>query len=38
MKYKRVGENKYRKCMGALTEALLIILIFVAFLVLGVVL
>lgn len=38
MKYRKVGENKYKRCMSAFVEALLIILIFVAFLVLGVVL
>lgn len=38
MKYRKVGENKYRKSMSAFVEALLIILILVAFLVLGAVL
>lgn len=35
MKYRKVGENKYRKCAGILTETVLIILILVVFLVLG---
>lgn len=35
MKYRKVGENKYRKCMSAFVEALLMLLILIVFLVLG---
>lgn len=35
MKYKKVGENRYRKCMSIVTEVILMALILIAFLVLG---
>lgn len=38
MRYKRISENKYRRCFSVSTEVLLMVLILMVLIVLGVVL